>query len=75
MSNNSTHTLSLYAALFVLVAGGAEADLLGMGEIRALAAFTKQHMTKSHSIRLSDLDFSKRSCIRKNAGACRALPV
>ena len=69
------HILSLCASLSVLVAGGGEADLLGMGEIRALAAFAKQHMKKSHSVRLSDLDTSKWGCIKKNAGACRALPV
>ncbi|KAL3146309.1 hypothetical protein ABBQ32_003006 [Trebouxia sp. C0010 RCD-2024] len=48
--------------------GGGDADLLGMEEIRMLAAFAKQHMTKSHSVRLSDLDPSQWGCIRKNAG-------
>ena len=69
------HTLSLCASLFVLVAGGGEADFLGMEEIQALAAFAKQHMMTCHSVRLSDLDSSNWGCIRKNAGACRALPV
>ncbi|DBA89169.1 TPA: hypothetical protein ACH3X1_016327 [Trebouxia sp. C0004] len=49
-------------------AGAGEADLLGIDEIRTLAAFAKQNMTKSHSVRLSDLDPSQWGCIRKNAG-------
>lgn len=57
--------------MFLLVAGAGEPDLLGMEEIWVLAAFAKQHMTKSHSVRLSDLDPSQWGCIRKNAGACR----
>ena len=69
------HILSLCASLSVLVVGGGEADLLGMGEIQALAPLAKQHMKKSRSVRLSDLDTSKWGCIKNNAGACRALPV
>ena len=49
--------------------GGGEAGLMGMEEIQMLAAFAKQQMTKSHSVRLSDLDPSQWGCIRKNAGA------
>ncbi len=64
------HILSLCATLSLLVAGGGEAALLGMEEIQMLAAFAKQHMNKSHSVRLSDLDPSQWGCIRKNAGAC-----
>ena len=56
--------------LVFVVAGRGEAALLGMEEIRMLAAFAKQHMNKSHSVRLSDLDPSQWGCIRKNAGAC-----
>ncbi|KAL3148966.1 hypothetical protein ABBQ32_001823 [Trebouxia sp. C0010 RCD-2024] len=50
------------------VEGIGEAALLGMEEIRMLAAFAKQHMKKSHSVRLSELDPSQWGCIRKNAG-------
>ena len=59
----------------MLVAGVAEADSLDMAEIQALAAYAKQHINKSHSVCLSDLDTSQWGCIRKNAGACRALDV
>ena len=74
-SNGSTHSLcpSLRAILSLLVSGIGEAALLGMEEIRMLAAFAKQHMKKSHSVRLSDLDPSQWGCIRKNAGACREM--
>ena len=73
LSNGSTHSLcaSLCATLSLLVLGIGEAALLGMEEIQNLAAFAKQHMETSHSVRLSDLDPSQWGCIRKNAGACR----
>ena len=75
LSNDSTHSLcaSLCATLSLLVSGIGEAALLGMEEIRMLAAFAKQHMKKSHSVRLSDLDPSQWGCIRKNAGACHEM--
>jgi len=49
--------------------GGGEAGTLGMEEIQMLAAFAKDHMNKSHSVRLSDLESSQWGQIRKNAGA------
>ncbi len=74
-SNGSTHSFcaSLCATLSLLVSGVGEIALLGMEEIRMLAAFAKQHMKKSHSVRLSDLDSYQWGCIRKNAGACREM--
>jgi hypothetical protein len=39
-----------------------------MDEIQMLAAFANDHMKKSHSVRLSDLDASQWDHIRKNAG-------
>ena len=75
LSNGSTHSLcsSLCSTLSLLGSGVGEAALLGIEEIRMLAAFAKQHMKKSHSVRLSDLDPSQWGCIRKNAGACREM--
>lgn len=72
---DQTHSLcaSLCATLSLLNSGVGEAALLGMEEIRLLAAFAKQHMKKSHSVRLSDLDPSQWGCIRKTAGACREM--
>ena len=71
---NGSFCASLCATLFLLVSGvGEAAALLGMEEIQMLAAFAKQHMKKSHSVRLSDLDPSQWGCIRKNAGASREM--
>ena len=67
------HVLSLCVTLSLLVVGVGEAALLGMEEIRMLAAFAKQHMKKCHSVRLSEFDPSQWGCIRKNAGACREM--
>jgi len=39
-----------------------------MDEIQMLAAFANDHMKKSHSVCLSDLDASQWGHIRKNAG-------
>ncbi|KAL0040610.1 hypothetical protein WJX77_012388 [Trebouxia sp. C0004] len=52
----------------VLGQGSEEAGLLDMEEIWMLAAFAKQQMTTSHSVRLSKLDPSLWGHIRKNAG-------
>ncbi|KAL0019266.1 hypothetical protein WJX77_007151 [Trebouxia sp. C0004] len=49
-------------------AGLQDSGPLGMEEIQMLAAFAKDHMKKSHSVRLSDLDASQWGHIRNNAG-------
>ena len=69
------HILSFCAILSLLGAAGGDADLLGMEEIRALAASAKQHMTRSYSVHLFELNPSQWGCIRKNAGACHEVPV
>ena len=43
-------------------------DACGFKEIQMLAAFAKDQMKKTHSVRLSDMEPSQWDYIRKNAG-------
>lgn len=58
----------------VPASGGGIVGAMGLEDLQELAAFARQHLKKSRSVRLSSLNPSKWGDITRNAGTNRDMP-